>query len=60
LAPLPGIALNCVFKVFPFILSYFVSASLKKKKKKKKVSVLICFAKVFAEFSTEAAVHRRI
>jgi hypothetical protein len=75
LALLPGIALNCIFKVFLFILSYFVYAPLKKNK------IIICFSKVFAEFSfvllqgdrstsaiecplpdnnTEAAVHCRI
>jgi hypothetical protein len=33
LAPLPGIVLNFVFKVFPFILVISVYDNLKKKKK---------------------------
>jgi hypothetical protein len=36
LASLPGVVLNCDFKVFPFILVISVYDNLKKKKKKKK------------------------
>jgi hypothetical protein len=46
LSLLPGIVLNCVFKVFPFILVICVDVYLKKNKK----VILICFLSFLQNF----------
>jgi cytochrome c biogenesis protein CcdA len=52
LAPLLGIVLNCVFKVFPFILVISVYGNLKKKKKKikKKIFFILFYIFIFIFF----------
>jgi hypothetical protein len=50
LAPWPGIELNCVFKVFPFILVISIYDNLKKKKKIFSFNLIFFFKKFCVPF----------